>query len=691
VKRTRQEQFRLAVLVCLIAGFFLVSAGRLVQLQILKGEECSAIVDGQSRGKVAIPAARGMIYDRYGRIVAKDVAGSALYAYPHNKTELSSVSAYLERFFDLKSGSAVRRYGLAVRKFRYITRRLDDERADRIVSTAPRGLYLREENRREYPFGNVGKQVVGFTDIDNHGQSGVEYTFDSVLAGQTGWADILRDGLRNTFRVRESALVKPVRGTSMVLTIDWRLQGILEEELRRGVEKYNAKSGMAVLLECRSGDILAIAHFDPKEINRSRPTKCRAVTDQFEPGSVIKAFTAAAILDAGVVGFEDSIFCEEGAWKVGRRTLHDDKELGWLSFRDVMELSSNIGVAKCAIGLGGENLYDAFKRFGLGSKLNCGLPGESGGAFPRQRWSDYNIAALAMGHSVAVTPLQMAAGFAAIANGGDLIRPQLVLGSVDEKGYVYRSAEPERLQQVATSITLDSVRAILRGVVENGTATPANSPSVEIAGKTGTAEIPDLVNKRYFKNRFMASFAGFFPYQSPVVAGLVVVEDPKPITYGGWTSGPIFRRIAERYTVSNPDLFGLTEQTMIAETKRISNTIEVPDFIGRDIALVRETADRCGVTVHSSAAEGTVGWQYPPPDRLVFSGDEVVVAIKTQPGQEKVMSDLSGLSVRQVSALLQHQGIKFVVRGCGQVVKQSIRPGKVVSDGIVCKLECRTG
>ncbi|MBN1212717.1 MAG: penicillin-binding protein 2, partial [candidate division Zixibacteria bacterium] len=440
MKRTKREKIRLGVLFVVIIVFFCILTLRLVHIQIFLARPYGEIVKKQSSGKVSIPAERGMVYDRNGQLVAKNIFLSSLYAYPDNRRELNEVAAYLDSLFDLKPGTARNKYGLAIRKFRFIKRCFGDDLERRIeADRVPHGLYIRQESQREYPFGLVGKQVLGFTDIDNRGQSGFELTFDSLLAGQQGWADIRRDGLRNTYRVKESALVKPVPGKSLVLTIDWRLQEIVEEELAAAVEKYNAASAMAVFIDCNNGDILAMAHYDPQEKYRDKPAKLRAVTDQFEPGSVFKAFTAAGLLDEGAVDFGDSIFCENGKYKIGRRTLHDDKERGWLSFREVMELSSNIGVAKCAIDFGGERLMETYKKFGIGEKLRCGLPGETAGRLtPPRTFSPYNVAALAMGHSVAVNTLQLAAGFAAIANGGELLRPRLLLGYVDDGGYVVR-------------------------------------------------------------------------------------------------------------------------------------------------------------------------------------------------------------------------------------------------------------
>ena len=691
MKRTRQERLRLGLLFVLVCLFFAVALVRLVHLQVFLQPKFSKIVNIQSTATITIPADRGAVYDRLGQLVAKNVICYSLYAYPKDGNELRSVTAYLDRMFGLQQGEAKKKYRLEPHKFSWIKRHLPDSLAAVLETHAPRGLYLREESERVYPFGLVGKQILGFTDIDNKGLSGFELSYDSLLAGKAGTADVRRDGLQNTYRVKEAALAKPVPGTSLVMTVDWRLQDIVERELIRAVEEYHAKSAMAVFLNCRTGHILAMAHCDPEETSRSRPTKLCSVSDQFEPGSVFKAFTAAGLLDAGVINFNDSIYCDSGKWRVGRRILHDDKEHEWLTFREIMELSSNIGIAKYALLLPGEELFDVYRRFGFGQKLRCGLPGETAGRLvPPSRWSEYNIAALSMGHSVATSPLQLAAAFAAIANGGELLRPQLLLGLVDEDGYVVAAAERELIGRAMKPESVDSLHAFLRGVVEHGTAEPVNSPVVAIAGKTGTAEIPDLVNGGYHKNRFNASFAGFFPYESPVVAGIVVLKDPRPITYGGHTAGPTFRRIAEEYTVLNPDAFMTSDRLLAAGDGRMENTVEAPDFVGRDLLSAQAEAVESGVRLRVCGEEGNVFWQFPPADRILFEGDEVLIAVGDQLSGLKNMVDLTGLPLRTVAAFLHQVGIKYKVEGRGRVVKQSIRPGMEINEQTKdCRLTCR--
>jgi len=691
VSVSRQQRVRLGVLLIAMTAFFVLILFRLAQLQIIKAGSYNEIVQRQSGGKVAIPAERGMIYDRHGRLVAKNVNRSSLYAHPESKRELRQVAAYLEGLFSIPSGTASGKYRLEPNRFRWITRHLDDRTAGRVAKEAPRGLYLRSETRREYPFKQVGKQILGFTSIDSEGLSGFELARDSMLAGKSGWADIRRDGLRNTFRVKETALVKPVPGASVVLTVDWHLQEIVEEELREAVIEYNAESGLAAFVDCNSGDILSMAHYDPNEKDPSRPVKLRAISDQFEPGSAFKPFTAACLLDAGLVNYTDTVYCEMGKWRVGRRTLHDDKELGWLTFREIIELSSNIGLGKCAVLAEGEDLLETYHNFGFGRKADCGLPGEISGMLPRLRTvSDYNISALAMGHSVAVNALQMALALAAIANGGELLEPHLMLGTVEDNGYVNRTARRTVISRPVKRSSADSLRSFMRGVVEHGTGKPVNSEFVSIAGKTGTGEIPNLESGGYYKNRFTASFCGFFPADAPVIAGIVVLENPKPITYGGHTSGKAFRKIAERYTVSNPDLFEVTERTYSESPQRLEMTSEVPDLVGRDLIEAQRIAEKRGVKLRCSSAEGTVTWQFPPPDRLMLLEDELLVEVDSSESAAPVMMDLRGLTIRKASAWLNHHGIRFTIDGTGRITKQSVRPGQSLTSTPVCRLTCRS-
>ncbi|MFZ1685341.1 MAG: penicillin-binding transpeptidase domain-containing protein [Candidatus Zixiibacteriota bacterium] len=687
--RTRQENIRLGVLFSIVLLFFVVVAIRLGHLQIYLKDRYTELVNRQSSGRISIPAERGMIYDRYGQLVAKNVIGASLYAYPADTAEVARIGSYLDKTFQLAPGESIAKYKIEPKKFRWVKRRLPDDEAKSIETTAPSGLFLRKEFQREYPFGNVGRQILGFTDIDNHGQSGFELTYDSSLTGDSGWADVRRDGLRNTYRVQEAALVKPTAGKSIVLTIDWRLQDIVEAELHHAVDTFHAAMGMAIFMDCNNGDILAMCHYDPTEKDPTRPTKLRVISDQFEPGSVFKTFTAAGLLDADRVDFNRMMDCENGAWRVGGHTLHDDHRHGGLSFRDIIRVSSNIGIAKWAITMDPDDVFNTYKRFGFGKKLKCGLPGEAAGRLvPPPHWSDFMVAAFAMGHGIAVTPLQLATAFSAVANGGELLQPHVILGDVDQDGLVQKKGLTV-LNRASGAKGLDSLRAFLRGVVTEGTAKPVNSDVVAIAGKTGTAQLPDPTTGRYYQNRFVGTFAGFFPYESPVIAGAVVLVDPQPIHYGGFTSGPAFRHIAERYAVLNPDLITLPDRMLAAQTGKRADTTLAPNFVGWEISQAQKLAETKGVRIRSTADEGTVVWQYPPPKQTIYASDEIFAVVGNPADSSFRMPDMTGLPLKKVSAFLNYLGLKFNIKGSGIVVSQSIRPGEKVTSASPCVVECQ--
>ncbi len=690
MKRTYTEKVRLVIVFALVCLFFTVATVRLVHLQIIMHPTYAQKVKEQVEGSIKIPAERGQVFDRHGRLVAYNVSRSSIYAWPVSEEEVREVARYLEKTYGLKRGTAVKKYNLRVRRFSYIDRHISEEFAAYIRETAPQGLQLRQEPERIYPYGRVGKQVLGFCDIDNTGRAGVEMSLEGVLAGTDGHADVRRDGLSNIYKVEEQALLEPQTGQSVVLTIDWCLQEIFEEELRAGVEEFNARSGMGAFIDCRTGEILAMAHYDPKEKHPDKPFKLRAISDQFEPGSTFKAFTAAAVMDAGLVDFGDSVFCEEGKWKIDRRILHDDKELGWLKFREIIELSSNIGIAKYAIELGGDEVYKAARKFGFGEKSNIGLPGETAGSVYRpQKWSDYTIASLSMGHAVAVNCLQMATAMGSVANGGELLQPQLVLCCIGQNQDVIDRCKRQKVRDVMKAETADSLAAFLRGVVERGTATKVNSPAVQIAGKTGTAQMLDPKTGRYSWRDYIGSFAGFFPADEPKIAAVVVLIAPKPVRYGGHTAGPVMRRVAERYMVLNPDLFDIEDRQLAEKHRAQENTMVAPLLTGMTAAEAKAEAEKLGVRLRTNAEDGTVVWQYPPADRIMFAGDDIVVAVESpvQPGLQ--MADLEGLSIRKASAYLQFAGIKSRIEGRGKVFRQSIKPGTPVTRETVCRLECR--
>lgn len=688
--KNNQRRKRIGLVYALVCVVFFVLLVRLVQLQIVKADEYSAIVERQTTGQRPIQAERGILYDRNGKVIVNNVSLTSLFAQPANKEELRNSARYLEKVFHLKKGTAVKRFGLSVGKFRYIRRMMSDSLAERIMTDAPSGLYSEKEPKRVYPFGLSGKQILGYTDIDGKGLSGLELMFNKELAGKEGLISYQRDGQSQIYNVQPNPMLQPVPGQSMVLTIDWELQEIVEEELKAGVENYNAKAAIAVFLNSNNGEILAMAHYDPNEKNPDRPVKHRAVTDRFEPGSSFKALTMAGFLEDGLIEFDDSVYCEEGKIKLNGRFFHDDKELAWLKPREVFEYSSNIGMAKYALIQTGERMCEYLDRYGIGTKIGLEWPGETSGSLQRyKKWSDITLANLSIGHGVSVSALQLAAYISAVANGGILYKPQVILSHIDETGKPFGIVRPEVLTRVMSEETSDTLKSFMRGVVDHGTATEAKSDVITIAGKTGTAQIFDVERNRYSSSRYTANFAGFFPAEKPLVTGVVVYIEPRKVHYGGHTAGPVFRKIAERYAVMKADLFTVEDRVLVENSHKIDSTTIVPDFLGREYRDVQEIALENKVKIRSADTTGFVYWQFPPADRIVFAEDDVVVALKKHRDDKNRMANLKGLSIREVSAFLKEMGIKYKITGNGLVVKQSLKPGDVLSGNEICKIECK--
>jgi len=686
--KNKTGKSRLVVLFVFVTLFWCLIAGRLFVIQLVHGGEYREIASRQSTGKIAVQPERGLIYDRSGCQVAVNVIRHALYAYPTSHREIANIHNYLDRFFGQKSGTSRKRYPLRRNRFRWIDRDLSDHLAARVINDSISGLYIKKEMKRDYPFGQVGAQMLGCTDIDGRGISGLEYGYDSVLAGSPGLIDYLRDGHLNTYRIKEVPLVKPVPGNSTVLTVDWYLQEIVEEELKKAVIEHNAREGTAVFLDCASGEILAAADYVAGE--KISSVKLRAAGNCLEPGSVFKIFTLAALLDNDLVDTSEVIFCENGRWRCGRRILHDDKEHDSLTVSGIFELSSNIGVGKLSLRLGGEKLSRAIRRFGFGQLCLSGIPGEQPGLISDPGvWSEFNTAALSIGHAVSVTPLQLASAVAAVANGGRLFRPSIVRGIIDPRGKLVSRIEKKFIGHALEKESADILRTLMIGVVEKGTATPARSDLVSIAGKTGTAEIPNLEKGGYFKNKFNASFLGFFPAEEPKIAGIVVLCRPEPIHYGGYTAGPAFKNIAERYSVANPDFLRL-DVRMVAARNDL-NMIEIPDLTNRDLSLAVKIAEKEGLSLVTGETTGVVVWQYPPPGRKIAGTDIVAAVVAGPDGPSDTMLDLTGMKLRTAMAVLEYQGLAYEINGSGIVRKQYPRPGGKIDRSLRCTLRCGKG
>lgn len=531
--------FFIAVLACLFL--------RLGFIQIFKSSKYHSIAEGQSRVVIEMQPARGKILDRNGRELALDVRLDSLYAVSREIKNKESVATNLSRCLGLDRSMVLGRLRRD-KLFVWIARKILPAKADAVRRLKVSGLEFVKESQRVYPKGEIACHLVGFTDVDNNGLEGIELGYNSFLKGVPGWRLAQKDAKQRELISKQVEMVPPVDGFNVHLTIDEVIQSLSEKELAETCRKFNALGGSVVVLEPKTGDVLAMATYPLYDPNNARHSKTehrrnRAITDLFEPGSVFKMFTLTAILHEKVFGLNEKFDCERGSWHVAGKILHDHRGSGVLTFREVIEKSSNIGTVKGAMRLGGPKLYKMIKAFGFGGKTGIDLAGEINGMVPHPKtWSRSSIINIPIGQGVAVTPIQLACAVGAIANNGAMMRPRIITHIDDAEGRVLQSFDPEIVRRVISKETSLEVRSVLEGVVSRGTGKKAIVPGFKAAGKTGTAQ--KIVNGTYSHDQFVASFIGFVPYDEPRVVIIVTIDEPRPVIYGGEVAAPAFSRIA---------------------------------------------------------------------------------------------------------------------------------------------------
>ncbi len=492
---------------------------------------------------------RGTIYDRKMRPLAVDVAAYSLYADPRRmgKSGAAKAAAVLPGILGISKSFFDDRLGRD-KNFVWLARKLPVDKADEIRKLKIKGLHFVKESRRRYPGQYLAAHLLGFAGMDDNGLEGIELKYNRVLAGHSGVAQMLRDARQQDLLI-EQILVHPQDGFDLVLTIDENIQYFAEEALQKGFAKHRPQSASLIVMNPKTGEILALVNrptYDLNEFSQSREEqrKNHAVADMYEPGSVFKIVLASAALERGVVQETDKIFCENGEYRIANHILHDHQRHGTLTFREVMEQSSNIGVTKVAQKLGGGPVYDYALRLGFAKKTGIDIPGEVSGALkPTRFWSKTSIGAVPIGHEVGVTTIQLVCAISAIANDGVLMQPFVIKEIRDQKGEVIETFFPKIVRQAMDVTTARRVKDILTGAIERGTGKLGKMKDVLAAGKTGTAQ--KIVGGQYSHNQFYATFIGLAPVEDPKIAMAIVFDDPRGSHFGGTVCAPIFKEIAE--------------------------------------------------------------------------------------------------------------------------------------------------
>jgi cell division protein FtsI (penicillin-binding protein 3) len=695
---TKESLSRMLLLKVTLFAFFAVVALRLVHIQVIESSRYQDIAKRQYESMVVLPAERGNIYDHNGKILVSNSMYVSFGADPQIVgSNAVDAAERFARVFGAPKVSYLSKLADKKRRFVWLERRVKPDIAKRVRAEDLEGIIQVNEPKRIYHYETVAGQLLGFTDVDNKGISGIELQFDAQLRGTDGYVIMQRDGLGRRRPSVDFPRTDPVNGENIVLTIDLEYQSIAESELRKGIERNNAEGGLVVMLEPVTGAILAMANypvFDPNNIEASnaRFFKNRAITDMFEPGSVFKVVAASAAIENSLVKLDEKFFAENGTYHFklagGQdRTIEDTHPYGMLTFQEAIEHSSNIVVAKVSNLIGAELLYKTARNYGFGVATGVELPGEVNGELKKpNQWSGATLNSMAIGYEVGVTPLQIAAAYAAVANNGILMKPFVLKQELSQYNDVIAETYPQQIRKVISKSTALLLTKIFQGVVERGTGASARHDNVSVAGKTGTSR--KFIDGKYEVGNYTASFVGYLPAEDPKVLCLVMLDHPKEGGYtGGLTSAPIFKAIAEKVVASSA-WSQKAERGVIAQRQRIV----VPDVVGLEVEVATSMLSGNGFDVQELGGGKVVLRQSPSCGTRTYAGTTVKIATNetwaSLPKGFTVVPDVQRMSIRRAINRLAMDELDVSIAGSGIVVGQVPAPGQQVKVGARVSLRC---
>ncbi len=640
--------------------------------------------------RVPVRPMRGELLDRRGRPLARDLLTWSVSAAPREMANPAQVARGLAGLLRMDAARLTREFR-AHPRFVWVARHQPPEVGQQVALRKWRGVHLLVETRREYTLGDAACEVVGRTDLDDSGVDGLELQFDDDLRGRSGWTTLFRVGKSGTVGLPQGLRRAPANGRSVVLTLDAELQGIVEHHLARAVDTLHAVRGFAVFLDPRTGEILASAcvpHLPPGKA-RNWP-----FTDQYEPGSTFKAVVAGTVIEEGLVRPDQYFDAGNGVCQVAPGAVfHDTHKAAGFTFRDAVRYSSNIVMGKLGLIAGPDRLYRYATALGFGSLCGVEFPGEAGGRLHSPaHWSARSCPTIAIGHEVAVTPLQLTLAYAAIANGGVLMQPLLVREVREDDGRVLRSGRPCASRRVFSEPTTALLRTMLTAVVDSGTAKAARIPGFAMGGKTGTAQKYDASIGTYGRGKYLSSFVGFAPADAPKLVGVVVIDEPHSRHYyGGEIAAPVFREVIldMRRLEDGPFSSG---STLVASRPPAPAPVVVPDV---RLLPSREAERRLaghGLRAHFQGRGPRALAQRPAAGQAAGRGASVIVWLATpEDSSGRVLPDLVGQPLREALRQLTLRQVQAHIAGRGMVVRQDPAAGTPLSPPAECWLWCEPG
>lgn len=556
VNSKEKLKFRIIMIFMFFFILFVALLSRAFQLQVLSGQKLKKLAARQHTTVLQLQAERGIIYDRNGEKLAISIMADSVCADPSKIIDPAHTSRQIAEILNLDHQDVFKKLS-SPKSFCWLSRRISPEQSASVQKANIEGIFLVEEPKRFYPNGELAAHLLGFVGLDGHGLEGLEKKYDESLKGKTEKLSWARDakGKKLLLHVGHSETPKD-ENDNLVLTIDNRIQYLVETSLKEAVLDKGAKGGLAIVMDPKTGEILALANqlgFNPNNLEGLTPERWRnrAMTDYYDPGSTFKPFLVAGALEEKIVRETDRFFCENGNYKIADRVIHEanKKRHGTLTVREILKYSSNIGSAKIAQKMGKDKFYNYILKFGFGERTGIDLPGESPGAVrPAKNWVPVDTAMIAFGQGVSVTAIQLITAFSAIANKGVLMKPYIVRGIADQDNHLVKLYTPTVVRNVISPNVAKRLTAMLTNVVEaeDGTGKNAKIVNVAVAGKTGTSQKFDAARGVYSSEKVRTSFIGFFPADDPQVAILVILDEPQRDKWGGVASAPVFKKIGEQ-------------------------------------------------------------------------------------------------------------------------------------------------
>ncbi|MFZ9760368.1 MAG: penicillin-binding transpeptidase domain-containing protein [Candidatus Kapaibacteriota bacterium] len=691
-------QNRLKIMFGLFLGLFLLLLVRIFYVQVIKADAIMALSKGQHMVPVTLQAKRGEILDRNGRVIVANVKATT---YAIDITKVKNKHGIATALF-LAIGESIEYWEKKIEqgKGQYTLLARDVTARHPMLDTIKDPGFIRQPTyKRSYVYGSGAAQVVGFTDTEKRGLAGLELMLDSLLRGVDGKTYMRRDAVGNLYYSHEIPVLEPTDGHSTMLTLDIELQRMAEYELSEGIRTSQAEGGTVIALEPGTGEVLAMASwptFDPHDRKSAMPDaiRLRGITDMYEPGSTFKLVTACAALEEGIIKPESMVNGNNGTLKVGDYEIKDSHPIGKVRFTEALEQSSNIVFAKLSDKIDDFKFYKYARDFGFGIILGIDFPGEVAGTMKRPK--QFNATTkkfMAYGYELGATALQMVNAYSTIANAGVMMRPFIVKKIMNSGQQILSETKVQRIRTVLSEKTAKTMSSMLTRVVEFGTGKEAQISGLRIAGKTGTAQ--QLVNGQYSKQDYTASFVGFFPAEAPKVAMIVMLHKPKASIYGGTTSAPIFKKIAQKWITASRIPVTNVEESNEQVRKRVQDSSIVPDLRGLTYANAKELLHDVGLRIKGSE-NGTVISQSKKPGIWLEKGKivDVHTNVSATPVQQsksfafdnnhsikpeqqhikknvlKPMPDVRGMSVRRALAVLHSSGYKARLVGKGKVISQ---------------------